>query len=100
MIRRGINGDVSGMFFLLVEGIIGTLCLIVTTAQGSGLYELSAKVFGMVLIAGLLAFTALVFLNYAISKGLAGVAISIFNTNATIQVILSSLFLHQAISIG
>ena len=31
MIRRGINGDVSGMCFLLVEGILGTLGLLITT---------------------------------------------------------------------
>ena len=84
MMRRGINGDISGTCFLLVEGILGTVCLIITTAQGSGLHELSGKVFGLVLIAGLLAFTALILLNYSISKGLAGVAISIFNTNASI----------------
>ena len=98
MIRRGINGDISGMFFLLVEGLIGTACLIITTAQGSGLHELSSKVFLMVMVAGLLAFAALMCVNYAIAKGIAGVAISVFNTNASIQVILSSLFLRQAIS--
>jgi len=32
MVSRGINGDISGMFFLLVEGTIGTICLIVTTS--------------------------------------------------------------------
>lgn len=31
MIRRGVNGDISGNFFLLVEGFVGTICLIVTT---------------------------------------------------------------------
>ena len=100
MMRRGINGDVSGMFFLLVEGTIGTTCLIITTVQGSGLHELNSKVIGMVIITGLLAFTSLVCVNYAVAKGLAGVAISIFNTNSAIQVILSSIFLHQAISMG
>lgn len=100
IIRRGINGDVSGMFFLLIEGLLGTLCLIFTTLQGSGLYEVSEKSFVMIMVAGLLAFTALVMLNYAIAKGLAGVAISIFNTNPSIQVLLSSLFLGQVITPG
>lgn len=94
MVRRGVNGDMSGMFFLLVEGLLGTLCLIITTAQGDGLYELSLRSFGMVMIAGFFAFTALILINYTIAKGLAGVAISIFNTNPSIQVVLSSIFLH------
>ena len=72
MVRRGVNGDISGMFFLLVEGIIGTTCLLVTTWQGGGLHELSSKSFGMVIIAGILAFSGLVIINYAIAKGLAG----------------------------
>ena len=84
MIKRGINGDVSGMFFLLVEGVLGIACLIVTTLQGSGLHELSNKALLMVLIAGFFAFSALIIFNYSLSKGLAGVAISIFNTSPAI----------------
>ena len=84
IIRRGVNGDISGMFFLLVEGTIGTVCLIITTIMGSGLHDMTGESFTMIMIAGILAFAALVMLNYAISIGLAGVAISIFNTNAAI----------------
>ena len=84
MVRRSVNGDISGMFFLLVEGVLGTLCLVVTTYEGSGLHELSTKSFGMVIMAGIFAFTGLLLLNYAIAKGLAGVALSIFNTNPSI----------------
>ena len=84
MFSRGVNGDISGMFFLLVEGTIGTICLIVTTLQGSGLHEMTGDSFGMIMIAGVLAFTALMLLNYSISIGLAGVSISTFNTNPAI----------------
>ena len=31
MMKRGVNGDMSANFFLMVEGTIGTTCLIVTT---------------------------------------------------------------------
>lgn len=31
MVSRGVNGAISGMFFLMVEGTIGTICLIITT---------------------------------------------------------------------
>ena len=51
-------------------------------------------------IAGLCGFSSLVILNYAISIGLAGVTISIFNLNAVVHVFLSAIFLHQVISIG
>ena len=32
MIKRQVNGDISATFFLMVEGLIGTICLIVTSA--------------------------------------------------------------------
>ena len=54
----------------------------------------------MSLLAGCLAFTSLVMVNYAIATGLAGVAISVFNTNPTIQVILSLVFLGQLVTPG
>ena len=84
MVRCQVNGDVSGMCFLLIEGTLGTVSLIVTTWMGSGLHEMTGESFTMIMIAGILAFAALVMLNYAIAIGLAGVAISIFNTNAAI----------------
>lgn len=93
MIRRGVNGDITGNFFLLVEGLVGTICLIVTTYSGSGLHDMSVAGFWMIMIAGVLAFTALILVNYSIATGLAGVSIALFNTNATIQVVLSSIFL-------
>jgi len=40
--------------------------------------------FSMIMIAGVLAFSAIVIMNYSISIGLAGVAISLFNTNGPI----------------
>lgn len=100
MIRRSVNGDITGMFFLLVEGTIGTICLIVTTASGQGLHELSTASIGMMAIAGVLAFSALIMVNYSISIGIAGVAISIFNVNPCIHVLISSIFLRQVITTG
>ena len=84
MLHRGINGDLSGIYFLLVEGTIGTVSLLISTLLGKGLYLLSLESFFMVILAGLLAYIAIVIINFAISIGLAGVVISIFNTNASI----------------
>ena len=49
-------------------------------------------------IASLCGFSALVIFNYAISIGIAGVTIAIFDLNAIIHVVLSSLLLHQILS--
>ena len=91
--RRGVDGDVTGIFFLLVEGATGTICLAVSTLAGSGLYELSSASFLFVLLAGVFAFVAIMLISYTVAAGVAGVSLSIFNTNAPIQVLLSSLFL-------
>lgn len=98
MMRRGVNGDVTGTFFMLVEGITGTICLIITTWAGSGLYSLSIESFALIMVAACFAFSAIVMANYAISIGIAGVVLSIFNANASIHVILSAIFLSQEIT--
>mmetsp|Transcript_19026 Transcript_19026/g.25745 ORF Transcript_19026/g.25745 Transcript_19026/m.25745 type:complete len:101 (-) Transcript_19026:196-498(-) len=94
MVRRGIFGNITGLFFMLTEGTVGTFCLLITTLAGSGLHELSFASFWMLLLGGLLAFSALIIMNFAIASGNAGVAISIFNVNPSLQVILSSTFLR------
>ena len=38
MNKRKVSGDVSGIAFLFVDGIIGTICLIVTSWHGGGVY--------------------------------------------------------------
>ena len=71
--KQGVNGDFSGIIFLFVEGIIGTSCLIVTTLAGTGLHLMTYSGFGLIMIAGLSAFTALVILNYTCAVGSAGI---------------------------
>lgn len=79
--RRGVNGDINGMFFLLVEGVTGTVCLIVTTLGGGGLYELTKESFWMVMLAGVFAFLAILMISIAVTIR-AGVSLAIFNLNA------------------
>ena len=98
--KRGVNGDITGMFVMLIEGIIGTICLIITTAAGSGLYELSWAGFGMMILAGVFCFLAIVIANFSIAIGLAGVSLSIINCTAALQVVVSSLLLNQVITTG
>lgn len=36
--HRGVDGKFIGMNFLLIQGTIGTICLIIFTAMGEGIY--------------------------------------------------------------
>ena len=85
---------------MFIDGVIGTICLAITSARGSGIYDMSHKGFWMIWLAGLCAYINFLLTNYCLEFGLAGVAISIINTSAAIQVALSSIFLHQLISTG
>ena len=95
-VRRKVSIQISTMVFMLVNGIIGTVCLITTTVfMRTGLFEISSMGFGMIMIAGLLDFTSLIILNslnFANSPGQTeGVTSAIFNTYAAIHVLLASL---------
>jgi len=98
-IRRRVEGDITGIYYMLVEGTLGTICLVATTLCGSGLHELTPASFCLLTIAAFFAFTGIIIANYAISQGVAGVVLAIFNANASIHVVLSAVFLKQAITI-
>lgn len=89
LILKNVPGDVAGISFLLVEGIIGTLCLIIYTIMGNGLYDLTPSTFWMLMIAGCCVYASLTTLFYCISVGIAGVVVSIFNCAAALQALFS-----------
>ena len=97
-IHRNVPGDVTGTYFLLFEGALGTVCLVILTLMGGGVHELSLASFGFLILAAVFLFIAIILANYTISIGIAGVVLAILNTNAAIHVVLSSLFLSQDIS--
>jgi drug/metabolite transporter (DMT)-like permease len=97
---RNVPGNISGIAFLLVEGLIGTVCLIIYTLMGLGLHEMTTFSFWIMVLASIACYLALILLNYSLAVGLAGVAISIFNTNPAIQTAFSFFALGQNISIG
>ena len=39
--KRGADGRYIGLHFLLFEGILGTLCLVISTIIGDGLFTIS-----------------------------------------------------------
>ena len=100
MVRRNVPGNITGVFFMLNEGVLGTICLIIQSTTGAGIRELDASSIGMLALSAVFNFSSLVIANFSIASGIAGVAISIFNTNASLQCVLSSVFLKQVITIG
>ena len=80
--------------YLFVEGAIGTVCLIVTTSLGGGLYEMSAYTILAMMLCALNIYWCLVLLGYSIRIGVAGVVVSIFNTNIPLHTAISSFALH------
>lgn len=96
--RRGVAGDVVGVYYMVFEGIIGTICLAVTSMQGSGIYELSAESIAWLVVAAVFGYTGIVLSNFTISIGISGVVVAIYNANAFIHVLLSAIFLKQEIS--
>lgn len=51
--KKGVDGKYIGFNFLLAEGTLGSLCLLVTTLDGEGFYAISAQNFWFMLAAGL-----------------------------------------------
>ena len=79
---RGANGKLIGFQFLFAEGLLGTVILAIFTLSGGGLYSLSRQSFTLMMIGGLTGVIAINLLQYSVVIGVAGVALSLFNTNA------------------
>ena len=88
------------MVYLLVEGTLGTIALIVMTIYGYGFFVMDWLSIVMMLVSAIFLYTSIVLLNYSIGIGMAGVAVSIFNSNAAIHTAISYFALHQQITMG
>ena len=96
--KRGVNGKYIGLNLLLVAGLLGTLCLIVSTVSGNGFYEVGVNGTGILMLGGLTGVIAITLLQYSISIGYTGTVSSIFNTNGAIFTTMCYFFLDQALS--
>lgn len=79
---------------MIVEGLIGTIYLFVSTAEGEGLHALSGASCGMIAIAAIFAYSGIVMGTFTISIGIAGIVVAIYNAGALIHILLSVIFLH------
>ena len=91
--NRGVDGRFIGLNFLIAEGIIGTLCLVISSALGSGLLSTGVDGALYMLLAGFTGVAAVGMLQYAISIGIAAIVSSIFNTNVAFFTALCFFFL-------
>ena len=98
LVNRGVDGRYIGLNFLIAEGIIGTVCLVISSAMGSGFFSTGLDGALLMLLAGLTGVVAVGLLQYSISIGIAGIVSSIFNTNVAFFTALCFFFLNQALS--
>ena len=86
---KGIPGNIAGLCYVFFEGIIGTICLVVYSCFGHGIFDFSPILLLWVLGAGLFTTFGLILQNYALSIGVAGIVFSIVNFSISIQALLS-----------
>ena len=96
---RGADGRFIGLNFLISEGIIGTVGLIILTCTGNGLLIVGFKGTMLMILAGLTGVFSIGLLQYSISIGIVAIVCSIFNTNSAWFTLLCYIFLHQDLSI-
>ena len=82
-IKAGIPGDITTICFMLFEGSIGTMGLIIYISTGGESIFVQEHFF-WVLSAGCLTFVALILQNYALTTGISGVTYSIVNFSVAI----------------
>lgn len=95
---RGADGRLVGFSFLFVMGIVGSLCLAISTIAGQGLMVISMADFWYMMAGGVCGVTAISLFQYSISQGSAGIASAIFNTNSAFFTALCFFLLDQALS--
>lgn len=96
--KRGVDGRFIGLNLLLAVGVLGTICLIVSSAFGSGIQLVGLDGTGILMLGGLAGVASISLLQYSLSIGSAGTVSSIFNTNGAIFTIMCFFLLDQPLS--
>ena len=92
--NKGVPGDKSGLCYVFFEGCIGTVCLLIYSCMGHGMYDLTLFHVLWMFFAGLLATTGLVAQNYALSKGLAGGVLAVSSLSVALQTLAGQMILN------
>ena len=94
------QAQIVSLTMLFIYGCGGTICLIVSTCLGQGLYNMSWMTVAMVLLAGSFLHTGLSLYGISIAIGQAGLTGSVFASFVGMQAAISYFFLHQQITKG
>ena len=89
-----------GAASLFIYGVVGTICLVVSTCMGYGLYSMGFSTLLMVVFAGIFVYAALTCLLMSVAIGSAGLSVAIFISFAGIQAAICYFFLHQQMTFG
>ena len=86
---RGTDGRLTGFSFLFAMGLVGSVCLIVSTAMGDGIYAIGWHNFGLLMLSALSAAISLGCVSYAMSIGVASLVVSVMNLNPAIICVIA-----------
>lgn len=100
LVQRHVEGEAGAQIVLLFDGIYGLIMLTVLTAIGEGVQLVDWKIASETIIGGIGTSIALVFVNYGIANGIAGIAFSIANSFPAWHAIFNWLILGQILSTG
>jgi hypothetical protein len=82
-----VPGNVAAFCYLLFEGSLGTVALIIYSITGRGIFDLTISHFLWTVVSGVLIATGIVLTNHSLSKGIGGVVFSIVNCSFGLQTI-------------
>ena len=100
LVKRHVEGEAGAQIVLLFDGIYGLIMLAVLTWMGEGLQLVDWMVASETIVGGIGTSIALVFVNYGIANGIAGIAFSIANSFPAWHAIFNWLILGQILSTG
>ena len=98
--EKHVDGPSGASVVLFFDGIYGLIILTILTANGVGIQTESLPTIIYTLLGGIGTSLALIFVNYAIENGIAGIAFSVANSFPAWHAVVSWLILGQAISVG
>lgn len=100
LLVRHVEGPAGAQLVLFFDGIYGIIMLSVLTALGEGIQLVDWQTGAETFIGGIGTSVALVFVNYGIANGIAGVAFSVANSFPAWHAIFNWLILGQVLSSG
>lgn len=94
IVRWEVPGEVSGFFFLLFDGIIGTFGLVYISRLGMGVFHFPPLEIVLIILAGFCITGGVLVLNMAIRCGEPAAVLCISNSNGVVHALLAHFYLN------